>query len=196
MARRTHPTYPVNLDLAGRPVLVVGGGRVAVRKVEGLLAAGARVTVVAPQTDPVLDTRPGVCVHRRPYAPSDVTGHRLVVTATDDPAVNAAVAADADAAGIWVNSADDPANCTFTLPAQLRRGDVQVSVSTGGASPALASWLRRMLEGVVGPEYGVLAAQLAERRDEIHAAGRTTEGLDWDAVIEHELAMLQKETDA
>jgi siroheme synthase-like protein len=88
-----------------------------------------------------------------------------VIAATDDPAVNRQVHDDADAAGVWVNAADDPANCTFTLPAVLRRGSVTVSVATGGASPALAAWLRDRLAGSeVGPEYEVLADLLAEAR--------------------------------
>ena len=157
--------YPVGLRLEGRPVLVVGGGTVAARKVEGLLECGARVHVVAPEI--VDDIRSSAATfEERPYRPGDVAGFRLVVTATDDPAVNAAVSADAESSGVWVNAADDPANCSFTLPAVLRRGDVTVAVATGGASPALSAWLRDRIAADVGPEYAMLAEMLAEARAE------------------------------
>jgi siroheme synthase-like protein len=136
-----------------------------------------------------LATRP-VQVRRRRYRATDLGGQRLVVTATGDPDVNQRVHDDADAAGLWVNAADDPARCTFTLPAVLRRGAVQVTVSTGGASPALSAWLRRRLEAELGPELAELAEALAERRAALHAAGRSTEELDWAPLIEDELRRL------
>src|SRR5450432_568889 len=109
------------LDLTSIPVLVVGGGSVALRKVQGLVNAGADVTVVALNVvDPIRDLPVRVVI--RAYTSADLESVRLVITATDDPAINAAVAADATALGIWVNSADDPANCTFTLPAVARDG--------------------------------------------------------------------------
>jgi siroheme synthase-like protein len=179
----------VNLDLRGRPVLVVGGGRVALRKVQGLLAAGAVVTVVAPEVRDELRRLP-VRLRVRRYRTGDLRGARLVVSATGDAAVNQRVHDDAEAAGVWVNAADDPARCTFTLPAVLRRGAVQVTVSTGGASPALSAWLRQRLEAELGPELADLAEALAERRAALHRAGRSTEELDWAPVIERELRRL------
>ena len=103
-----------------------------------------------------------------------------MITATDDPAVNASVAADATARGIWVNSADDPANCTFTLPAVARDGPVTVAVGTGGASPALASHLRGEVEAWLA-EIGAAdaAASLSAQRRELQAAGTSTESIDW-----------------
>lgn len=171
--------YPVFLDLAGVPVLLVGGGAVAERKLAGLVAAGAQVTVVAPLVrDGVAGT--AAQVRQRPYAAGDCAGHRLVIAATDDPAVNVAVAADARAAGVWVNSADDPANCTFTLPAVVRRGSVVAAVGTGGASPALASHLRdRIAAEVVDERVERAAAELSRQRAAIRAAGRSTEDIDW-----------------
>jgi precorrin-2 dehydrogenase / sirohydrochlorin ferrochelatase len=182
--------YPVNLVLEGRPVLVVGGGRVARRKVEGLLAAGAAVTVVAPEVDDDLAALPGLTVHRRAYRSEDVAGHRLVLTATDDRAVNQQVHDDADAAGVWVNSADDPERCTFTLPALVRRGPLLVTVGTGGASPAVASWLRGRFEAELGPEYETLTALLAEERAAIQAEGRSTEGLAWQKALDSDMLSL------
>lgn len=179
--------YPVNLVLDGRACLVVGGGRVAVRKVEGLLACGARVTVVATRVAPELRDRAGVSVVERPWQPGDMVGAWLVIAATDDPAVNRAVYEAGERAGVWVNGADDPANCAFTLPSVVRRGDLQVAVSTGGRSPALATWLRRRLEGEIGPEYADLLDLLADERDGLKAAGRSTEGLDWQSALDSDM---------
>jgi precorrin-2 dehydrogenase/sirohydrochlorin ferrochelatase len=179
--------YPVNLVLDGRPCLVVGGGRIALRKVEGLLACGAQVRVVAPRIDPDLRALAGVTVDERPWRPDDMAGAWLVIAATDDPAVNAAVFDAGQREGIWVNGADDPANCSFTLPSVVRRGDLQVAVSTGGRSPALSSWLRRRLEAEIGPEYGVLLDILATEREGLKAAGRSTEGLDWNSALDSDM---------
>ena len=153
--------------------------RIAFRKIEGLLKAGADVTVVAPTV--VDDIRKlAVRVVDRAYESGDLDAVRLVITAADDPMVNAAVAADATARGIWVNSADDPANCTFTLPAVARDGAVTVAVGTGGSSPALASHLRGELEKWL-LEIGAAdaAAALAAQRAEMKAAGVSTESIDW-----------------
>jgi precorrin-2 dehydrogenase/sirohydrochlorin ferrochelatase len=178
--------YPVNLVLDGRRCLVVGGGRVALRKVEGLLACGGRVTVVAPRVDGGMRDLP-VTIEERPWRPADLDGMWLVIAATDDPAVNRAVYDAGQRAGVWVNGADDPANCSFTLPSVVRRGDLQVTVSTGGRSPALATWLRRRLEGEIGPEYAVLLDLLATERDGLKAAGVSTEGLDWRSALDSDM---------
>lgn len=177
------PVYPVNLLVAGRPCLVVGGGRVAVQKTTGLLEAGADVTVVAPDIDERI-VASGVVCRQRPYQPPEAASYRLVVAATGDPAVNQQVYDDADAAGVWVNSADDPARCSFTLPAQLRRGRLTITVSTGGHSPAVAAWLRKRLDEEIGPEYDALIGVLADVRQEVQAAGRATESLDWRAALD------------
>jgi precorrin-2 dehydrogenase / sirohydrochlorin ferrochelatase len=187
--------YPVNLVLDGRSCLVVGGGRIALRKVEGLLACGARVTVVAPDVDPALHGLPGVTVVERAWQPDDLQGMWLVIAATDDPAVNGAVYAEGQRSGVWVNGADDPANCSFTLPSVVRRGDLQVTVSTGGRSPALATWLRRRLEGEIGPEYAVLLDLLATEREGLKAAGRSTEGLDWQSALDSDMLGLIRNGD-
>lgn len=170
--------YPVNLVLAGRRCLVVGGGAVAARKVEGLVAARARVTVVAPDIGPEVRAA-GVATEVRPYQSRDLAGVWLAITATDDRAVNAAVRADGEAAGVWVNAADDPESCAFTLPAVARQGPVMVTISTSGHSPALAAWLKEHVAAEMGPEVAVLATMLGEARDTLHASGRSTEGIDW-----------------
>ena len=171
--------YPVYLDLGDVSVLVVGGGKVAARKIDGLLRAGASVTVVAPWfTDEVL----ALPVRRiaRPYGASDLDGVRLVITATADRAVNAQVTRDATARNIWSNSADDPINCTFILPAIARNGVLIAAVSTGGGSPALAGWLRSQIARDVLTDRAVAAVeQLAIERAAVKAGGGSTEDIDW-----------------
>ena len=176
--------YPVNLLLRGRRCLVVGGGRVAAQKVRGLVDAEAAVHVIAPAVDDAIASRAEVTVDRRAYAAGDVDGHHLVIAATSDAELNHAIAAEAEAAGIWVNVADDPDYCTFTLPAVVRRGPVLVTFSTGGTSPALASWLRRQFEDEIGPEYEILAGLLADARDELRARGESTEGRGWQLALD------------
>lgn len=183
------PLYPVNLVLRGRRCLVVGGGDVAARKVEGLVAAEAVVHVVAPHVSDEIKAM-GVTWEERPYRRHEVADYRYVVSATDDPVANRAVFDDGEAAGVWVNSADDPANCSATLPAVSRRGPIVVAVSTGGHSPALSSWLRRHVDEELGPEYEVLVRLLSDERAAILAAGRSTENLDWQRALDSEMLEL------
>ncbi len=193
MPAHCFPVYPVSLVVAGQPCLVVGGGPVAARKIEGLVAGGAHVTVVAPSIGPDVEriaAERDVTVERRPYRRREAASYRLVITATGVPEVDAAVAADAGVAGVWVNSADDPAHCTFLLPAIHRDGPVTVAVSTGGASPALAAWLRRQIAEALGGGLGELAKLLADARHALRASGRSTESVDWHAVLEGPLAEL------
>ena len=158
------PTYPAELNLTNRSVLVVGGGEVAARKVAGLLQAGASVRVVSPQFCPQLLQEQRVSKECGPYRPACLEGVHVVFACTDDPAVNAAVAADARARGIWRNVADEPANCDFFVPAVRRDGDLTLSVGTGGASPALAASLPDRLASHLGPEWGILIEELARAR--------------------------------
>ena len=182
--------YPVNLDLAGRRVLVVGGGEVAARKVSGLLRAGAAVTVVAPEAIAEIAQDPDVRWHQREYRRGEVASYRLAITATDDPTVNRQVARDGEAANVLVNSADDPANCSFILPAVVRRGDLQLTVSTNGRSPAFASWARRRLEETFTDTHAQLLELLGEVREELRAVNGTTESTDWELAIDEQLIEL------
>ena len=175
--------YPVVLRVAGRRVLVVGGGAVATRKVVGLAGAGALVTVVAPTVDPSIEAIPGIRVERRPYRSGDLDGYRLVIAATDDEAVQQQVFDDGEAAGVWVNAADDPDRCSFILPAVERRGPVIIAVSTQGASPALAGHLRDRLAAALPANIEEVADELAAQRRQIRADGGSTEDYDWKARI-------------
>jgi siroheme synthase-like protein len=186
--------YPVSLELAGRPALVVGGGPVAARKAEGLLGAGAEVTVIAPEVCAAMSALSPLAFRRRPYQSGDVDGFRLVISATGRPEVDGVVYDDAEAAGIWVNSADDRDHCSFILPSVHRDGGVTIAVSTGGLSPALASWLRRRL--AAGSDgMGDLAALLSQARDRIKQSGGSTEDVDWVALLDGPLPDLVRTGD-
>src|SRR3974390_918986 len=158
--------YPVNLDLVAKRCVVVGGGSVAARKAASLIAAGADVVVIAPQVCDEIKSL-GVEVDLRPYRHGDLGVAWLAIAATDDPETNQLIQAEGRDARVWVNAADDPEACSFTLPAVLRRGPVLVAVSTSGRSPALAAWLREQVARQLGPEVGALAEMLSEARDEL-----------------------------
>ena len=170
--------YPVVLLLEGRKVLVVGGGTVAESKIRGLLEAGAVVHVVAEQVSRGIRTL-AVSWEERPYAAGEAAAYRFVIAATDDPEVNRRVFEDGEAAGVFVNAADDPEHCSATLPARLHRGPLLVTVSTSGHSPALAGWLRDRLADEVGPEYETLLELLAEARGALLANGERRRVADW-----------------
>jgi siroheme synthase-like protein len=155
--------YMACLDLRGRDVLVVGGGSVAAEKVAGLLDCDAAVTVVAPAVDEELRRQP-VTLVERPFEPGDVDGRLVVVAATDDRSVNAAVSRAAAERNVFCNVADDPELCSFILPAIVREDPIVVGVSTGGASPALAQRIRRDVAELIGPEHAQLARRLEALR--------------------------------
>ena len=188
--------YPVNLRLDGKPVLCVGAGNVAVRKVEQLLESGARVTAIGPAVNPdltALGSRPFVGtlkVEERAYEVGEVADYSLVITCTDDPDVNRQVHQDGLAAGVWVNSADDPENCEFTLASVVRTGDLQIAISTEGRSPALAMHLRRRFEREFDHSYERLLDLLSEVRDEARSRFGTSEISGWQEAIDNGLIEL------
>ena len=155
--------YMACIDLTGRAVLVVGAGRVALEKIEGLRIAGAEITVVAPHVLPEVDGL-DVTVIRRGYRTDDLDGKFLVVAATATTSVNRRVFRDAEARALLCNVVDVPALCSFILPAVHRHEPIAVAVSTGGASPALAQHLRDQIATVVRPEHAELAHKLRELR--------------------------------
>jgi precorrin-2 dehydrogenase len=185
--------YPVFLDLTDHPALVVGGGPVAEGKVEGLLAAGAHVTVVSPTVTPRLAG--WVATSRiehlaRAYQPGDLAGRRLALVATDDPAVTGAVVGEGRARGVWVNAADEPARCDFILPGVIRRGRLVVAVSTGGASPAAARAIREELEGYLTEDHAILVEMAADAREELRRNAVTPGPARWRGALDGGLRKL------
>lgn len=180
--------YPIVLDLHEVAVLVVGAGPVAARKAAGLAAAGAVVRVVAPEVSAAMDAELAAgnvaSLERRPYEDGDLAGVRLVVAATGVEGVDAAVAAAATAAGVWVNAADQRDDCTFILPAIARNGPLSIAVSTDGASPALARRLRDRAGQLLTDEAVTLARRLAAERSAVRATGGSTETRDWSPEID------------
>lgn len=162
--------YPVFWDIHEKKCVVVGGGEVAARKVARLLDCGAKVCVVSPELAPELDTLKN---ERRieyiddEYAVEYLYGATLVIGATDHDEINAAVSKDAKARGIPVNIVDDPEKCDFILPSLVERGDLTIACGTGGASPALARFLREELEAAYGEEYAILLNILGQLRNKM-----------------------------
>ena len=162
--------YPVNLKVTDRLCVVVGGGNVACRKVRNLLGCGAVVRVVSPRVDPELEKvirQNSIEWLRREYAEGDVQGAFLVFAATDNPGVQEQVAVEATKNRIMLNCADDPAGSDFHVPAHFRRGDLLVTISTNGGSPALSKQVRLKLEKDIGPEYESVVGLLSLVREAI-----------------------------
>jgi precorrin-2 dehydrogenase / sirohydrochlorin ferrochelatase len=167
--------YPVFLNIDGKPCLVVGGGAVGERKVEDLLLAGAQVTLVSREATPVLEAMAAqglITFLREEFTPAHLAGMVLAIAATNDLNTNQSVSAAAQSRGLPVNIVDQPALCSFVVPATIRRGDLVLAIGTGGRSPALAKKLRRDLEKVYGPEYGVYLELLGAIREKVLASRR------------------------
>jgi precorrin-2 dehydrogenase/sirohydrochlorin ferrochelatase len=169
------PLYPLSLRVAGRACVVVGGGTVAARKVGSLVAAGAAVTVVAPELGEQLTAEhagdPGWFWIARAFEPEDCAGCLLLVAATADREVNRRAAEAGRAAGALVNVVDDPEGSDFVVPSVVRRGPLQIAVSTAGLAPAFSASLRRRLEHQFPPEYGQAVEVVAQSRADARAAG-------------------------
>jgi precorrin-2 dehydrogenase/sirohydrochlorin ferrochelatase len=166
--------FPVFLDLREKSCVVVGGGRVAERKVKNLLAAGARVKVISPKlTGPLacLKSQKKIVHYSRAYRPKDLGGAFLTIAATDDRAVNERVFQEATACCIPVNVVDDPAHSSFIVPSLVKKKDLVVAISTSGRSPALARMLRQKLEKEIGPEYGRFLRLLGALRKKVIPQG-------------------------
>jgi siroheme synthase-like protein len=162
--------FPIFLKLEGRTCLVVGAGTIAAPKIDSLLRAGGIVTVVAPNAKAEVEAqaRAGdVRWHERAFAISDLDGVFLVVAATDIPSVNHAVAEAARARNVLCNSVDDPPDCDFFYPSVVRRGDLQIAISTAGKSPALAQRLRQEVDAMLPADTGAWLDQLGETRSRI-----------------------------
>ena len=179
----THHSYPVHLLVHDRPCLVVGAGNIALRKAAGLVEAGASVTVIGPRVHPDFAHLP-VTVEARPYRSGEVADYRLVIACTDDPAINRQVFLEGEERGIWVNSADDPENCAWILPSVTRSGDLTITASTNGRSPAMASWLRRRFQTEFDERYSLLLDLLADVRAEARAHFGTSEVSGWNEALD------------
>jgi precorrin-2 dehydrogenase/sirohydrochlorin ferrochelatase len=167
--------YPINVDLKDRLCIVVGGGKVAERKVQGLLICDAKIAVISPHvTDnlAVLADETKIIWYEKDFQQGDLKEAFLVIAATDDESVQEQVFEEAERLHLLINVADVPKRCNFILPATVRRGDLAVSISTGGKSPALAKQLRMELEKRFGPEYKILINILGKLREEILSVGR------------------------
>jgi uroporphyrin-III C-methyltransferase/precorrin-2 dehydrogenase/sirohydrochlorin ferrochelatase len=172
---------PIFIDLTGHPVIVVGGGTVAERKVETLIESSARVTVVSPEVTAVIARRAEadrITLWQRPYRTGDLRGFRLAYAATSDPQVNQAVRDEARVEKIWLNAIDQPDLCDFITPAIVRRGNLTIAVSTNGRCPALSRKIREDLEREFGPEYTDAVERLAAFRDRSKDEIGSTAGLE------------------
>jgi len=170
--------FPMFVKLRGRQVVVVGGGEIAAGKIDALLAAGAKIRLVAPEVHlslvSAIRTRKIEWLSRE-FAPGDLDGAALAIAATSAPGVNASVFREAEARGIFCNAVDDIENCHFYYGSVVQRGDLQIAISTNGKSPALAQRLRQELEQQFGPEYEVWLEWLGAARELLRAADGGTD---------------------
>ena len=166
--------YPIFVDLTNRPCLVVGGGRIGLEKVHGLLRAEANITIISPELIPELRamvSREQINHLARKYIPGDILGYEIVIVATNDKKMNAEIHTEGRSCNIWVNSADDASNCDFILPSVVRRGSITIGISTGGGSPAMARRVSEELSDYFTEDFEGLAEILAEVRSELKHLG-------------------------
>lgn len=162
--------YPAFLDIAGHKVAVIGGGKIAERKVISLFDCDARVNVISPEVTPRLAEMAAaakITLVRRPYLRGDLEGCFLVIGATDSEEVNRQISADAKELGVLCNIVDAPRLCSFIVPSTIARGDLQIAISTDGKCPALSRSIRERLEELYGEEYANFVHILGEIRPEL-----------------------------
>jgi siroheme synthase-like protein len=165
---KRYPYYPIYLDIEDRNVVIIGGGNVCARKAETMMKYGARVTVVSPEFTEEIEqwAREGcLALKRKEYDASDLDGAHIVIASTDIQAVNEQIAADCRARRIPVNVVDVTPLCEFIVPAIIESGSIQIAVSTGGKSPAVARTLKEDLQRSIGPEYAEVNDVLGTLRD-------------------------------
>jgi siroheme synthase-like protein len=186
--------YPVFIELKGRRCVVIGGGHEAQRKVEGLLNAEGRVDIISPTlTDDLkrmVDDGTIDSWQQREYEEGDIDGYEIVMVATDDGKVNAAVSAEGKRKRVWVNAADDTENCDFILPAVIRSGHITLAASTSGTSPALARRLREELQAYLTEDMPALADLLKEVREDLRSRGIKPDVEVWQDAIDEQLRVL------
>ncbi len=161
--------YPIYLDISGKKCVVVGGGDVAYRKAVSLKEAGAQVVVISPELSREFLKEEGLTILRQKYEKRCLEGATLVIAATNEQEINQRVWEEARRHGLLVNVVDQPELCNFIVPSVVNRGELQISISTGGASPALARRMREELEDRFGPEYGDFIGLLSKMRPEVRS---------------------------
>ncbi|MCD6570177.1 MAG: bifunctional precorrin-2 dehydrogenase/sirohydrochlorin ferrochelatase [Deltaproteobacteria bacterium] len=164
MDNKENRYYPIFLDLKDKECVVVGGGIVAARKIESLLGAGAKVTVISPDVISEIANMPGIKIRHRQYKPRDLKDAFLVIAATNNEKENKVVSKEALSRHIFCNVVDQTDLCSFIVPSVVEKGPIKIAISTGGASPSLASKLRREIDNSIGPEYETLARILDKIR--------------------------------
>jgi siroheme synthase-like protein len=188
--------YPIFLEMSERRCVVLGGGAVAERRIDGLLAAAAEVTVISLTITAGLRsllTEKRIRFIERAYETGDLAGYDLVFVATDEPEINARICRDAKAQGVWINSADDPAHCDFILPAVIRRGDLTVAVSTGGASPAATRAIREELDQYFTGDYAGFVRIAREVRNELRGRSLKVTADGWNNALKGDFWRLVRE---
>jgi precorrin-2 dehydrogenase/sirohydrochlorin ferrochelatase len=188
-------TYPINLRVKDRDCLVIGGGQVAQRKISTLLSAGGKVTVCSPEVTPLIKEMAAkqlITFKQELFTPGTLGRYFVVICATNDPVVNKAAAQEARAKGALVNVVDAPDLCDFYVPASVTRGDLIITVSTGGKSPAMAKGLREQIELQYGPEYGELLDIIARLRLDTKGMDKTISKHFWQTAFAGEIMDLVK----
>jgi precorrin-2 dehydrogenase / sirohydrochlorin ferrochelatase len=179
--------YPVFLDIEGKKCVVIGGGEVALRKVNALLDNGASVEVISPELCPELTANREISISQRIYQPGDLTGAFLAVVATDNRETNHQIALEGRSRGVLVNVVDDAEYCDFILPSVVHRGDITIAISTAGKSPALARKLRTRLENEFGEEYAILVRIIEDIRREMKQQGLNIDTETWQDALDLDL---------
>lgn len=200
--------YPVFLDIAGKPVVVIGGGNIALQKLEGLVDAGADITLIAPDVLPEVQAYidGGQVMHiKRDWQAGDVDGYFLAFVATDDRSTNGVITEEGRANRIWVNAVDDVPNCDFIMPGIVRKGDITLAISTAGKSPAMARKLREDITEFLSDDDATLLELAGQVRTELRDAnipvpacercGRTSNDV-WNVALDAETRNMARSGDA
>lgn len=185
--------YPVFLDIAGKPVIVIGGGKIAHQKMENLLKAGAVVTVVSPELNEEMADLLAAGRFRhieREYEPGDLEGYAIAFVATDDRSANATVTREGRQRRVWVNAVDDPPNCDFIMPGIVQRGDLVISISTSGTSPAMARKMREELEAFLTEGHALMLELASEVRNELREKDILIDAEIWNSALDNDLKQL------
>ena len=190
--KKSNAYYPIFINIQSKPCVVIGGGAVALRKINNLLECRAKVTVISPTVHSEISQLSGERIIRlveRNYKTGDLKNAMIAIICTDSKKVNRKAADEARKAGVLVNVSDDPERSDFIVPSFFRRGDLTIAVSTSGVSPALAKKIRTKLEEIFGEEYASLLSLLGEVRSKIKKEGNIVEPETWQELVDMDLLM-------